>query len=264
MCVVRMWRQPGTEDADFYMRVTCRLPTLCQRAHVPHACSTRLVSCPARLPCRQVFCASDSRAHEEMRQACFDYLALGGIYSCECRGAQGKRCCSAGLEAATGRCQIGVHREARLPAHAAAPCARQRQERPPACTLPPSLLQHCPACSLSSIPGPSTFSPFRPAAGPVSLLSGLNPRPSVLVTHFFMVALFGVGRCAGHILLLKNIRWPVRWAHSGDTLRGRIATVGQPTWLGLGFRADQRGSAGGGGVDAPFGTICGVASSART
>ncbi|KAL4422281.1 hypothetical protein ABPG75_008478 [Micractinium tetrahymenae] len=60
----------------------------------------------------KVFCASDSRAHEEMRQACFDYLALGGIYS----------------------------------------------------------------------------------SGPVSLLSGLNPRPSVLVTHFFMVALFGVGR----------------------------------------------------------------------
>ena len=33
-----------------------------------------------------------------------------------------------------------------------------------------------------------------PAAGPVSLLSGLNPRPSVLVMHFAMVALFGVGR----------------------------------------------------------------------
>jgi hypothetical protein len=31
----------------------------------------------------QVFCASNSRAHEEMRQACFDYLALGGIYSSE-------------------------------------------------------------------------------------------------------------------------------------------------------------------------------------
>ncbi|PRW45481.1 arginine--tRNA chloroplastic mitochondrial-like isoform X2 isoform B [Chlorella sorokiniana] len=60
----------------------------------------------------KVFCASDSKAHEEMRQACFDYLALGGVYS----------------------------------------------------------------------------------AGPVSLLSGLNPRPSVLVMHFFMVALFGVGR----------------------------------------------------------------------
>jgi hypothetical protein len=26
----------------------------------------------------QVFCASDSNAHEEMRQACFDYLAKGG------------------------------------------------------------------------------------------------------------------------------------------------------------------------------------------
>lgn len=60
----------------------------------------------------KVFCASGSEAHEEMRQACFDYLKLGGIYS----------------------------------------------------------------------------------AGPVSLLSGLNPRPSVLVAHFFMVALYGVGR----------------------------------------------------------------------
>jgi squalene monooxygenase len=32
------------------------------------------------------------------------------------------------------------------------------------------------------------------SAGPVSLLSGLNPRPSVLVMHFFAVAIFGVGR----------------------------------------------------------------------
>lgn len=60
----------------------------------------------------KVFCATGSSAHEEMRQACFDYLQLGGVYS----------------------------------------------------------------------------------AGPVSLLSGLNPRPSVLVAHFFMVALYGVGR----------------------------------------------------------------------
>ena len=59
-----------------------------------------------------VFCQGESAAHEEMRQACFDYLKLGGMYS----------------------------------------------------------------------------------AGPVSLLSGLNPRPSVLVAHFFMVALYGVGR----------------------------------------------------------------------
>lgn len=28
----------------------------------------------------------------------------------------------------------------------------------------------------------------------MSLLSGLNPRPSVLVAHFFMVAVYGVGR----------------------------------------------------------------------
>jgi squalene monooxygenase len=53
-----------------------------------------------------------SKAHEEMRQACFDYLALGG------------------------------------------------------------------KCS----------------SGPVSLLSGLNPSPSLLVMHFFSVALFGVQR----------------------------------------------------------------------
>ncbi|KAG2422456.1 hypothetical protein HXX76_016026 [Chlamydomonas incerta] len=60
----------------------------------------------------QVFCYTGDAAQEEMRQACFDYLAQGGI------------------------------------------CA----------------------------------------AGPISLLSGLNPRPSVLVQHFFRVALFGVGR----------------------------------------------------------------------
>lgn len=62
----------------------------------------------------QVFCYTGDKAHEEMRQACFDYLRLGGMYS----------------------------------------------------------------------------------AGPISLLSGMNPRPSVLVMHFFMVAIFGMGRCA--------------------------------------------------------------------
>lgn len=30
--------------------------------------------------------------------------------------------------------------------------------------------------------------------GPVSLLSGLNPRPLSLVCHFFAVAIYGVGR----------------------------------------------------------------------
>ena len=30
------------------------------------------------------------------------------------------------------------------------------------------------------------------AQGPISLLSGLNPRPAILVAHFFMVALYGV------------------------------------------------------------------------
>jgi squalene monooxygenase len=60
----------------------------------------------------KVFCASPDPARKEMRQACFDYLSLGGVFS----------------------------------------------------------------------------------TGPVSLLSGLNPRPLSLVLHFFAVAVFGVGR----------------------------------------------------------------------
>lgn len=60
----------------------------------------------------KVFCASPDEAQKEMRQACFDYLGLGGVFS----------------------------------------------------------------------------------NGPVSLLSGLNPRPLILVVHFFAVAVYGVGR----------------------------------------------------------------------
>nr|XP_023872649.1 squalene monooxygenase-like [Quercus suber]POE85634.1 squalene monooxygenase [Quercus suber] len=60
----------------------------------------------------KVFCASPDQARKEMREACFDYLSLGGVFS----------------------------------------------------------------------------------TGPVSLLSGLNPRPLSLVLHFFAVAVYGVGR----------------------------------------------------------------------
>ncbi|XP_027094267.1 squalene monooxygenase SE1-like isoform X2 [Coffea arabica] len=60
----------------------------------------------------KVFCSSSDEARKEMRQACFDYLSLGGVFS----------------------------------------------------------------------------------NGPVSLLSGLNPRPLSLVCHFFAVAIYGVGR----------------------------------------------------------------------
>ncbi|KAI4299214.1 hypothetical protein L6164_032694 [Bauhinia variegata] len=60
----------------------------------------------------KVFCASPDPARKEMRQACFDYLSLGGVFS----------------------------------------------------------------------------------DGPISLLSGLNPRPLSLVLHFFAVAVYGVGR----------------------------------------------------------------------
>lgn len=60
----------------------------------------------------KVFRASPDQARKEMRQACFDYLSLGGIFS----------------------------------------------------------------------------------NGPISLLSGLNPKPLSLVLHFFAVAIYGVGR----------------------------------------------------------------------
>ena len=60
----------------------------------------------------QVFCASPDPARKEMREACFDYLSLGGVFS----------------------------------------------------------------------------------SGPVSLLSGLNPRPLSLFCHFFAVAIYGVTR----------------------------------------------------------------------
>lgn len=60
----------------------------------------------------KVFSASTDLARNEMRQACFDYLSLGGVFS----------------------------------------------------------------------------------KGPISLLSGLNPRPLNLILHFFAVAIFGVGR----------------------------------------------------------------------
>lgn len=60
----------------------------------------------------KVFSASPDQARTELRQACFDYLCLGGMFS----------------------------------------------------------------------------------NGPIALLSGLNPKPSSLVLHFFSVAIFGVGR----------------------------------------------------------------------
>ncbi|KAI9186760.1 hypothetical protein LWI28_020569 [Acer negundo] len=60
----------------------------------------------------KVFCASPDPSRKEMRQACFDYLSLGGDFT----------------------------------------------------------------------------------NGPIALLSGLNPRPLSLVTHFFAVAIYGVGR----------------------------------------------------------------------
>lgn len=95
-----------------------------------------------------VFCYTGTAAHETMQQACFDYLALGGMYS----------------------------------------------------------------------------------SGPVSLLSGLNPRPSVLVMHFFMVALYGVGR-----LLLP--RPTVRGLVRGLLLLSCAARIIAPIIAAEGIRA---------------------------
>ena len=85
----------------------------------------------------QVFCDTGETWSEEMRQACFDYLRLGGVY----------------------------------------------------------------------------------AQGPISLLSGLNPRPAVLVIHFFMVALYGVGR------VLRPFPTPRKLALAGRLLLGATRII---------------------------------------
>lgn len=150
-----------------------------------------------------MFCASDSKAHEEMRQACFDYLALGGVYSGERHSVW-----LAGLDAphrnkvcfdypGTGRrlCSwlLGPGRLLRVLFTIAAACSAA-PDLPRMCAASLCTDQHGWTPALTSTAGPLLHSPS--AAGPVSLLSGLNPRPSVLVMHFFMVALFGVGRWA--------------------------------------------------------------------
>ena len=92
-------------------------------------------------------CAGD-KAHGEMRGACFDYLALGGIYS------SGPVSLLSGLNP----------RPSVLVMHFFMVRA---------CVLPAAL-----ACNVSLL---------SLLASSVSLSSGLNPRPSVLVMHFFMV-----------------------------------------------------------------------------
>ncbi|KAL2906529.1 Squalene monooxygenase [Bienertia sinuspersici] len=83
----------------------------------------------------KVFCASQDEAHKEMREACFDYLSLGGVFS----------------------------------------------------------------------------------NGPISLLSGLNPRPMSLVAHFFAVAVFGVGRLLLPFPSVKRLWLGIRliWGAAG-------------------------------------------------
>ena len=90
-----------------------------------------------------------------------------------------------------------------------------RVEPTPACCSQPGAAAVGTAARLLT---PFLRSRLHSAAGPVSLLSGLNPRPSVLVMHFFMVALFGVGRWGGGVIVLMGgTGWqpaPGRW-HMG-------------------------------------------------
>lgn len=72
------------------------------------------------------------------------------------------------------------------------------------------------------------------ASGPISLLGGLNPRPMVLVRHFFQVALYGIGSalqppsfeklwmsfrlladaCWIIFPIIRDEGWNMLWAHS--------------------------------------------------
>ncbi len=112
-------------------------PAVCGRLQAALATTTRVSSRPLLADARAGLshrCEGD-KAHEEMRQACFDYLSLGGMYS----------------------------------------------------------------------------------TGPVSLLSGLNPRPSVLVMHFFMV------RSLSLSLSLSCAAW--RWRGHGPSVLMRQAAL---------------------------------------
>jgi len=93
-----------------------------------------------------VFCSSSDASMEEMRQACFEYLKLGGSY----------------------------------------------------------------------------------ARGPIALLGGLDPNPLNLVTHFFSVALFGIGR------LMVPLPTPERLFQSGNILAGACKII-FPIVKGEGF-----------------------------
>jgi squalene monooxygenase len=57
------------------------------------------------------------------------------------------------------------------------------------------------------------------STGPISLLGGLNPRPFVLVAHFFMVALYGIGR------LLKPFPTPRGVLIGAQLLLGACAII---------------------------------------
>eukprot|EP00210_Caulerpa_lentillifera_P006516 g6224.t1 len=54
------------------------------------------------------------------------------------------------------------------------------------------------------------------ASGPISLLSGLNPRPMVLVVHFFLVALFGI----------RQVMWPFSLRSIGMSCRLLADAIG--------------------------------------
>ena len=55
------------------------------------------------------------------------------------------------------------------------------------------------------------------SAGPIALLGGLETNPLTLVSHFFSVALFGVGR------LMVPLPTPARLVKGANLLKGAVA-----------------------------------------
>jgi squalene monooxygenase len=102
------------------------------------------------------------------------------------------------------------------------------------------------------------------ASGPVALLSGLNPSPAALVSHFFSVALFGVGRlvaprptvrgvwlAAALLVAASRIILPIVWSEGP---RAVFAPALAPRPVGAIKKVKQRrlekqqGGGGGGGA----------------
>ena len=133
----------------------------------------------------EVFRQKEAEAHEEMRQAVFDYLALGAcirplrIVHCECVTA------TLSVDSCT------LHRVAAVVAHllhSTAPAVLGAEAGKAACDH--SNDRQCRCIEPVTLSTLCLRAGKRFAAGPVSLLSGLNPDPSALVAYLLAIAVF--------------------------------------------------------------------------